>query len=169
MALEVRIEKKQVFAFAGLCLLIAGLFIATAYGTTNPPVLGHTPGEISPGTFGGDAASTYLFPGKVGIGPNNDPLSRDLFVSDYYSTAGIGISSAVGEGDVYIDFVKGGLIKSSLSYSEHPGAPNALFINNNPQAVATPVIIGNLSGSGNAYACVNFLGKLYRSSTPCVP
>lgn len=32
----------------------------------------------------------------------------------------------------------------------------------------TKVIISNLSGSGNAYVCVDSTGKLYRSVSPCV-
>jgi hypothetical protein len=80
MVLEVKIEKKYVFIFLGLVLLIGGIFIATAYGTNNPPSFGHTPGELSAGTFGGTASDAWRFPGAVHFGGASDPL-RGFYVT----------------------------------------------------------------------------------------
>ena len=53
----------------GLVAAISTISIVYAYGTTNPPNLGHTLGELEPGTFsGGD----YAFPDNLGIGGNLD-------------------------------------------------------------------------------------------------
>lgn len=81
MALEVKIEKKYVFIFLGLILLIGGIFIATAYGTNNPPNFGHTPGELSAGVFGGTANDAWRFPGPVHFGGAGD-ASRGFYVTN---------------------------------------------------------------------------------------
>jgi len=155
MALEVTIEKKHAFVFLGLVVLIAGLFIATAYDSNPgaPATLGHTVNEIGPGsratsfggssTFGGAAANWYAFPGHLGIGPDSiDTVGRNLYIKDTDSGAGIGIDSAGS--NAYIDFISNGIIKSNIDSSG-----GYLLINAHDDALATHVKFMPDAAGGN--------------------
>ncbi|MEK6824754.1 MAG: hypothetical protein AABY02_02760 [Nanoarchaeota archaeon] len=148
MALEATIGKKHAFVFLGLVVLIAGLFVATAYGTNDPPVFGHTPSETDPGatwsdpvtgsaTFGGTSNMWYWFRGHLGVGQNtagpNGAISgdRDIHIKSETVNAGIGIESTGTTGDTYIDFLQSGAVKSNINYKSdrlqinvHSGATN---------------------------------------------
>ena len=62
MKFEINVEKKYMYIIIALSVVLAGLVFVVAYNTNNPQVLGHTPGEIGPGTFAGGGA--YEFPGN---------------------------------------------------------------------------------------------------------
>lgn len=68
MKIEVNITKRYFFALLPIVLVLAAVFVVNAYGTNNPPVFGHTPGEIDPGTFGGGSSGSFVFPGRVCLG-----------------------------------------------------------------------------------------------------
>ena len=68
MRVTLNIEKRYVYIFLTLCLVIIGIVAVNAYDTWSPPVMGHTPGEINPGLFGtGDGSSFYTFQNPVSV------------------------------------------------------------------------------------------------------
>lgn len=154
------LNKRNAFVFLVLVVLIGGLFVATAYGTNNPPVFGHTPGEVDPGTFGGDVNSLYVFPGKLKTGPaytfpqgtypNGDP---NLVVHSSSQYSGIAVSSLQLGGDTYIDFLNAGAIKGNIAFKN-----NKLNINSHSSAQDTPVIIGG--GINNNMERLEVIGKV---------
>lgn len=72
MKIEVKIEKRYAFMILGALIIIAGLIGVIAYGTNNPPVFGHSAGELDV-TIGGNtytlqqAIDQNLFGGSVQV------------------------------------------------------------------------------------------------------
>ncbi len=72
MKIEVKIEKRYAFMILGSLIVIAGLIGVIAYGTNNPPVFGHSAGELDV-TIGGNtytlqqAIDQNLFGGSVEV------------------------------------------------------------------------------------------------------
>ncbi|PIN89596.1 hypothetical protein COU60_03225 [Candidatus Pacearchaeota archaeon CG10_big_fil_rev_8_21_14_0_10_34_76] len=63
--MQINIEKKHAFMILGAIFILSGVILVYAFGTNNPPVFGHSPGEIAPGTFNGTGSSDWIFPGRV--------------------------------------------------------------------------------------------------------
>lgn len=71
MRLSVEIKEMHFLFLVGVLAVVSAVGIVTGYGGTEPSVVGHTPGEITGGTFG---AGNYVFPdnvtvnGRLGVG-----------------------------------------------------------------------------------------------------
>jgi hypothetical protein len=65
----VDLKKRYLYAFAAIFAVVLGVIAVNAFGTNQPQVFGHTPGEIGEGTFFGPA---YTF-------------ANDLYVIRYLS------------------------------------------------------------------------------------
>ena len=72
MRLTINIEKRYAYVILAVLMILIGIMAVKAYNTWSPPQFGHTPGEISPGTFGqesvepkGVIAYTFLNPVQI--------------------------------------------------------------------------------------------------------
>ena len=71
MKIEINIEKKHLFVFIALSVLIIGIFFVIAYGGNNPSVVGHSIGELN-------LSPIYVVNDKVGIGTSNPQAKLDV-------------------------------------------------------------------------------------------
>lgn len=116
MKIEVDITKKRFFILLGAILVVSGMFFVYAYGGNNPPVMGHTPGEIE---------------WSVGIGL--DPLIKNDGPHVTFENTGSGGSiwtSGVqsGDGDFFV---------------KRTGEDNAAFIVKPSYRNGVPLVIDN--------------------------
>ena len=73
MKLEVNIEKRHLYFFIGFIVLVMGVMIVVAFGTSSPSTFGHSAEEVGAGTI--NNTLTILQSGKVGIGTTT-PTTR---------------------------------------------------------------------------------------------
>jgi len=92
MDIHIHVEKRHLAVIALFVLVLAGALIVNAFGGTQPEVMGHSPGEIAPGVFGGDSNGIWRFPGRVGIG-NKNPTYRFHISLD--EPASLGLDTAL--------------------------------------------------------------------------
>jgi hypothetical protein len=68
MKITINIEKRHAYVIIGLLVVIAGIFAVNAF--TDSSGVGHGPGQIGPGTFGGKSNQEHEFPGGVIVKKN---------------------------------------------------------------------------------------------------
>jgi hypothetical protein len=98
--MNINIEKRQVYFLIGAILIIAGIVAVTAFGTNNPSVFGHSPGEIGPGTFGGTNNDLWAFPGSIRA--DGTSIEGRYIVSTGGATIKGGLDVGEAGGDLFI-------------------------------------------------------------------
>jgi hypothetical protein len=69
MRVSFEVKEKHFLFMVGILAAVSAVGIATGYGGDDPAIVGHTPGEITGGTFG---AGDYVFPDNLDVGGNLD-------------------------------------------------------------------------------------------------
>lgn len=77
MRVSFELREKHFLLLVGLLAVVSAIGIVTGYGGTEPSVMGHTPGEITGGTFG---TGNYVFPGNLNVNSNLG-VQNNLLVS----------------------------------------------------------------------------------------
>ncbi len=73
MRIVIEMTEKHFLLLVGVLVVVSAIGIVTGYGTSDPQTMGHSLGELSPGTF---PAGQYTFPdnvivnGMLGVGKN---------------------------------------------------------------------------------------------------
>lgn len=68
MRIEINIEKRHLYIFVAVILVLSLINFAVASTFVNPTTkVGHDASEIGPGTFGGSASDVYVFPGSIEV------------------------------------------------------------------------------------------------------
>lgn len=157
--MRIEVNRRHVIVFLGLIVIIAGLFIVTAYGTNNPGSFGHTLGEVENGSF---RAGRYVFPNspnplRTSVVIGNPALTTTQSVSELYITdsdnsndAGINIVGTVGH-NAYIDFYDGSVgqgPKANIVWNGQEGAFKINDFNQNSKTIIGSSGAGSIVGIG---------------------
>jgi len=95
--------------------------------------------------------------GRLGIGENDPQELLDLKGK-----------AATGQGGIRIQNINSPTYTSTVSTDKIVVADDNGILKTLPTA-NTVKATSSLSGVGNAYACINAVGELFRSATPCTP
>jgi len=164
-------------------ILVLGLFIAGCSGPVAERVIGPAPEEPIPTNINANACSAdticevnnriqsssqlYLTSQSGAVKIEGDLTLTKLGQSSgvIFETNDVGsLTITPGSGSAKIN---GGLI-----ITEDVGM-TTLNVNGwsdleGDVSIGQELMLSGLTGNGNAYACINSLGKIYRSQTPCV-
>jgi hypothetical protein len=65
MRVSFELKERHFLFLVGILAVVSAVGIVTGYGGSSPSTMGHTPGEISGGTFG---VGNYVFPNNLDVG-----------------------------------------------------------------------------------------------------
>jgi hypothetical protein len=65
MRVSFELKERHFLFLVGILAVVSAVGIVTGYGGSSPSTMGHTPGEIGPGTFSGSGSDIWSFPGTV--------------------------------------------------------------------------------------------------------
>ena len=92
MNLSVDIKDRHILFLLSILAAVSAVGIVTGYGGTEPSVVGHTPGELAPGTF---SSGDYVFPNNLDVSDSLD-VGNNLGVGGDLAVTGILQASNVG-------------------------------------------------------------------------